>query len=148
MQDLSRRELMLSSMLLAATFTPVGRLLAGQPQAKQIDAGALTQYANDGIYPDFSHEGFFIVRQNNRIVAQSSACAHKGYTITAVPNGFKCKKHGSEFSVDGKVTKGPAQHTLPRYGISLNDQKHLVVDLTKSFNEAQFNEAGAFLPAS
>ena len=145
MQELSRREMLVSSMLVAATFTPMGRLLAGEIESKQVDAGLLSQYGNDGIYPDFAHQGFFIIRQNNRIVAQSSTCTHKGYTITAVPDGFKCKKHGSAYAVDGKVTHGPAKDTLPRFGISVDEQKHLVVDLRKSFKPESFEAAGAFV---
>ena len=42
-------------------------------------------------------------------------CTHADNQLTAMGNGFKCNLHGSAFDKEGKVTQGPAEHSLKRY---------------------------------
>jgi cytochrome b6-f complex iron-sulfur subunit len=55
-------------------------------------------------------------------VAVSSACTHQGTTIQFQLNNnrFYCPNHGSTYSLDGKVTNGPAEVALSKYNTSFN----------------------------
>jgi cytochrome b6-f complex iron-sulfur subunit len=44
--------------------------------------------------------------------ALSLVCTHLGCTVGTQPNGFTCPCHGSEYSLTGVVTKGPASSPL------------------------------------
>ena len=58
-----------------------------------------------------------IVRNGDRIVALDLTCTHLGCTVTATPEGFACPCHGSRFSSEGEVLKGPAPRALKRLRI-------------------------------
>jgi len=51
---------------------------------------------------------------NKNITAVNPACTHKGCILDwqSSNNNFACSCHGSTFSADGKVIKGPAQKAL------------------------------------
>ncbi len=55
-------------------------------------------------------------------VAVSSACTHEGTTIQFQLNNnrFYCNNHGSTFSLDGKVTAGPASRALTKYNTTFS----------------------------
>src|SRR4051794_3372204 len=79
-----------------------------------IDAGAVSQYANDGIYDAHQEKGFFVVRHGADLVAVSSICTHQRCKLKPEPNQtFLCPCHGSRFDLDGHVTRGPASRNLP-----------------------------------
>ncbi len=59
--------------------------------------------------------------------------------------GFKCPRHGSGFTLEGKVTKSPARKPLPRFGIRVNDQGRVVVDPSKRFGEGDWDEPDCFV---
>ena len=44
-----------------------------------------------------------------------------------------------------KVAKGPAKVGLPRFAVSLNADKHVIVDTTKTFDETKWTEAASFV---
>jgi len=58
-----------------------------------------------------------IVRNGDEIVALDLTCTHLGCTVTATPEGFACPCHGSRFSSEGEVLKGPAPRALKRLRI-------------------------------
>lgn len=53
-----------------------------------------------------------IVKLNNAIEVYSLVCPHLGCTINLTEELFKCPCHGSEFDLNGKVIKGPANKNL------------------------------------
>lgn len=53
-----------------------------------------------------------IVKLNKDIMVYSLACPHLGCTISLTETLFKCPCHGSEFNLNGKVIKGPANRNL------------------------------------
>jgi cytochrome b6-f complex iron-sulfur subunit len=59
--------------------------------------------------------------------AISRVCTHLGCIIKDIPDGFECPCHGSRFSVDGVVTKGPAPRPLAWLKVSAAGGK-LVID--------------------
>ena len=46
------------------------------------------------------------------IFAISTVCTHLGCIVKNNPEGFECPCHGSRFSLDGSVVKGPAPKAL------------------------------------
>jgi len=55
-------------------------------------------------------------------VAFSSACPHAGATINFVKSSssFNCSAHGSNFSIDGSVTNGPATSGLQKKTVEID----------------------------
>lgn len=139
--ELNRRQILLLSGLALASFIPLGSAFAAD--SKAVDAGDLDKYPKDAIYPEFQPRGFFIIRRNGKLVAQSSICTHRGCKLSPAGDGFTCKCHGSVFDIDGKVQRPPARRDLSRFGIHLDAAGHVVVDLGKTYEPAQFGAAGA-----
>jgi Rieske Fe-S protein len=103
----------------------------------------------DGVYDSLAQsQGFFLISSKGKLYATSSTCTHKAnlVSIDAENHGqLKCEKHGSLFSLEGKVVKPPAKRSLPRYGITLDAKKHVIVDPTKRFEEANWQNPASFL---
>jgi len=55
-------------------------------------------------------------------VALSLVCTHQQCTVgyDASDNDFKCPCHGSEYSITGAVTQGPAPSALTKYTVNIN----------------------------
>lgn len=96
-----------------------------------VDAGPASQYAADGVYNQFRTQGFFIIRQGDKLFALSSTCTHRRCKLFAEPNStFYCKCHGSTFDPTGGVTHGPARHNLPIFITATDAQGRLLVTVT------------------
>lgn len=54
-----------------------------------------------------------IFRDAAGVHAVSTICTHLGCVVKPGPDGFECPCHGSRFTSDGSVTKGPAPRPLP-----------------------------------
>ena len=81
-----------------------------------------------------------------KLYAISAICTHLGCIVTHVGSGesgpagkehpkvgFACACHGSQFSIDGDVIKGPAPEALPWLALSVSaDDGQLVVDTAKN----------------
>jgi thiosulfate dehydrogenase [quinone] large subunit len=61
-----------------------------------------------------------IVRESaRRFVALSTLCTHEGCPLNPPVAGLiTCPCHGSQFELDGRVHRGPAQLALMRYDIT------------------------------
>jgi cytochrome b6-f complex iron-sulfur subunit len=53
-----------------------------------------------------------IFRDDEGVYAISLICTHLGCILKQSTGGFECPCHGSQFSSDGAVTKGPAPQAL------------------------------------
>lgn len=54
-----------------------------------------------------------VFRDTEGVYAISLVCTHLGCIVKSLAEGFECPCHGSRFSADGDVTKGPAPKPLP-----------------------------------
>jgi nitrite reductase/ring-hydroxylating ferredoxin subunit len=54
-----------------------------------------------------------IYKEESGIYAISLVCTHLGCIVKATEAGFDCPCHGSKFTKDGSVLKGPAPKALP-----------------------------------
>ena len=53
--------------------------------------------------------------------AQLLCCTHAENQLVSTGDGYVCNLHGSKFDKEGKVTKGPAEHSLKKYATEVND---------------------------
>jgi cytochrome b6-f complex iron-sulfur subunit len=97
------------------------RVAVGKPE--EIPPGTVLVVAKHGLYVIRTPAGFF---------ALSSVCTHLGCMTRYVPENAQiaCPCHGSRFSLEGKVTAGPAPRPLRRLQITV-ERGVLVVDASK-----------------
>ena len=107
------------------------------PEPDKITNGIDTRWLQSG--------GFFLVRDAGRIVAVTSTCSHKACPLSPKSSEYVCPCHGSRFTPAGKVVIGPATASLAHFGISLTARGTLFVDRNKVFEEATWNQPGAFV---
>ncbi len=67
-----------------------------------------------------------IFRDDKGVHAVSTICTHLGCVVKNNPQGFECPCHGSRFSTDGTVTKGPAPQPLPWLKVTRSGDKWVV----------------------
>ena len=94
----------------------------------------------------FKEARTFVSKQSSggktKIHAMSAVCTHLGCIVQHTESeeskagkggksavGFSCACHGSQFTIDGDVVKGPAPEPLPWFAVSVSpDDGQLVVD--------------------
>lgn len=126
---LNRREFVILSCACAAGCAMDGGAnLPLQLKEVTLDAGSANDYATDGVYNSFAGQGFFVVRQGERLFAISAICTHRRCKLKAeADRSFYCKCHGSTFNPDGKVTEGPATRDLPILPTKIDEHGRLLV---------------------
>ena len=96
-----------------------------------VDAGPVSNYAADGVYANFRDQGFFVIRNGEKLTAISAICTHKKCKLVAeADRSFYCKCHGSTFDPSGKVTLGPAKRVLPLLPVFVNEKGQLIVTVS------------------
>lgn len=131
---INRREfLVLASALAAGCQAPRdGGGSATSGKQRVVNAGAVADYAADGVYARFRNQGFFIVRRGEQLLVLSSNCTHRRCKLTAeTDKSFYCPCHGSTFDPVGKVTEGPARRDLPTFPSSISETGELLVTIRK-----------------
>lgn len=95
---------------------------------RTVNAGPVGNFAADGVYNAFRDQGFFIVRQGEKLFALSAICTHKKCKLNAEPKrSFYCPCHGSTFDPGGHVTHGPARRDLPVLAAFVNENGQLMI---------------------
>lgn len=69
-----------------------------------------------------------LVRDGQGVYAVSRVCTHLGCIVQPSPAGFDCPCHGSRFSADGAVLKGPAPKPLQWLAVTSLGGGSYVVD--------------------
>lgn len=68
-----------------------------------------------------------LIRAEKGLYAVSIVCTHLGCIVKPSVTGFDCPCHGSKFTKDGEVLRGPAPKALPRVGVKhLGGSEYLV----------------------
>ncbi len=112
---------------------------------KPVDVGPLTDFAKDGVTDTWAKaDSFFVVRHGGKLIAVSSICTHRFCPVKAQPDQFFCNCHKSSFTLDGEVTDGPAETSLPHYGIAVVNGR-VTVDTSKEFAESKWGDAASFI---
>jgi Rieske Fe-S protein len=112
----------------------------------QFDAGALTDFAQ-GTTATFAHNAphIFIVRHKDRLFVSSSICTHKRCIVQSTDAGYACDCHHSKYNPDGVPIHGPARKPLPRLAVTIDEHKHVMVDLNKKFEQAKWDDPAAYV---
>jgi cytochrome b6-f complex iron-sulfur subunit len=71
-------------------------------------------------------ETILIRSSQTQFMALSLICTHKGCTVEKDGSKFVCPCHGSEYTLDGKVTQGPSKTDLKTYETSYDEAKNTV----------------------
>ena len=102
--------------------------LATPEPSQQLKLGPPEDYP-EGTVRNFEDQNLIIFRDEKGIYAISTVCTHLGCIVSYDPEqGFECPCHGSTFTTDGTVTKGPAPAPLPWMEVSMLPSGQLVVD--------------------
>jgi len=74
----------------------------------------------------------YVVADERGAYAMSAVCTHLGCLTRPDPDGkgFFCPCHGSKYDLNGKVTRGPADKSLPHYRVEVA-QNDLWVDTAR-----------------
>lgn len=79
---------------------------------------------NDGLDNDI-----LLVKRQDSYKALLMSCTHEGYALTPTANKIYCNAHGSQYDLDGNVTKEPSLTPLTQYKTELiNNIIHLYLD--------------------
>jgi len=114
--------------------------------ATPVDAGPIESYDRPGVFATFAtSHGFFIIRSGNTLHASSSRCTHRRFHLELEDKQIVCPKHGSIFDNSGSPLKGPATSPLPRFAITLDDRRHVIVHPARSFTPSQWSDPAAWI---
>lgn len=69
-----------------------------------------------------------LFKDDGGVYAISLICTHLGCIVKSGSDGFECPCHGSRFTLDGEVTKGPAPAALPWRKVVASGGSYLVDD--------------------
>jgi nitrite reductase/ring-hydroxylating ferredoxin subunit len=114
---------------------------------KPIDVGELKSFDADKVTDTWAKKPghFYVIRNDGKLYASSALCTHKGRPLQVKTDELYCPAHKSHFTFQGTVTGGPAKSSLPRYGISVDANGHVMVDCTQEFSEAKWDDAASFV---
>jgi Rieske Fe-S protein len=158
MPEMNRREFAVLAATAAAACAACacGDLaLAGEPpqptppgalDKTPVDVGPKSDYLKEGIVDKFAKtKRILIVTHEGKIYAPTATCSHKNAVVMLKgdPGELTCRAHGSKYSVQGTVIKGPAKVSLYRYAISVDDKGNIIVDRSKQFEEKKWDDPGA-----
>lgn len=69
----------------------------------------------------FRNERLAVIRDDTGFYALSLICTHLGCTVTVTEDALSCPCHGSRFSRQGEVERGPANMPLRRLELAEHD---------------------------
>ena len=150
MSSLNRRQFVAAACGACAACPALRALAEAAGEARApVDVGPLEGFAAKGIHdPLGKGRRFFLVNRGGRLYAVSATCTHKRVGLVVKDGVFKCPRHGSGFTTDGRVTKAPAKRPLPRYAIRLDEGGRVVVDPGTAFTERDWDDPAAFVELS
>ena len=102
--------------------------------------GKLTDFPSAGLYPIPSISAY-VGRDAGGLYAISSLCTHQYCDMISQgqvsASGIVCYCHGSQFTLTGDVSAGPARTPLPAYAVALGADCSVYVDPNSSVPSAQ-----------
>ena len=135
MKNLNRRDFLkvsTNSLLALAAALGVGGLIRylsyqfDSPPRNEFDIGPETDYPNPS-RTVLTHIPAVIIHDESGLKAMSLTCTHLGCTAEPRNLGYECPCHGSRYTTDGKVTKGPAASNLAQLRIQKSQDGNLHV---------------------
>jgi len=123
---------------------------SGKASALRFDAGRPQDYAVGQVYSGLLREHWvWVVRDGAGFYALSARCTHLGCRLRHDTRlgQLHCNCHGSTFSLEGAVLRGPAARYLERVFITLTREGRLVVDPEVRYRRehGEWRQPGAFV---
>jgi Rieske Fe-S protein len=110
-----------------------------------VNIGKPASYPTGALSDRFAKSNKLLVASfGGKIYAMTAVCPHRKGTIAVKDGQFRCPRHGSLFSTEGQVVKGPAKVPLVRFGIALDGNGDLIVDKSKTFKEDKWDDPASF----
>lgn len=135
MKNVNRRDFLkitTNSLLALAGLLGIGGLIRylsyefDSPPRNEFDIGPESDYPL-GSQTVLSHIPAVVVHDKDGFKVMSLTCTHLGCMAESRNFGFECPCHGSRYSPDGKVLKGPAGSDLPKLRIKKSEDGNLHV---------------------
>ena len=135
MKNLSRRDFLklgTATLLTASGLFGLGGLLrflafeTEPPRKTKFDLGPAADYPI-GSHTVVNEIPAIIFHRQDGFVALSLVCTHLGCTVEQKSNEFECPCHGSRYSEDGKVLRGPAKKGLQTLRVEINEDRHVIL---------------------
>lgn len=107
----------------------LARFFSHQPETgppTRVDLGPVSSFPSQDqlIRPDIPA---VIYRTPSGFTAYSLRCTHLGCTLDQSAGIFTCPCHGSEFSADGRLLKGPAAEDLAELNLEVSPEGSLIL---------------------
>jgi cytochrome b6-f complex iron-sulfur subunit len=123
---------------------------AGAATALYVPAGRPEEYAVGQVSERLLAEHqLWVVRDAAGFYAFSARCTHLGCKLRYAPSAgeYRCMCHGSFFSADGDVQRGPAARAMERLLITLTRDGALRVDPSVRYRKerGEWDRPGAFV---
>ncbi len=75
------------------------------------------------------HTFYVLALDDGEFAAVSPICKHQGCTVDIAPSRLECPCHGSMYTREGDVLRGPTEAPLDRFRIELSPEGVLTIDL-------------------
>lgn len=96
---------------------------AALPANPKILAVSSTKFIGDTnmivLRSDSLDNDILLVKKQDKYKALLMSCTHEGYPLTPTANKIYCNAHGSQYDMDGNVTKEPALTALVQFKTEL-----------------------------
>jgi cytochrome b6-f complex iron-sulfur subunit len=94
------------------------------------DLGPADQFTPDSISV-IQQAQAVIIPTPNGFEALSLVCPHLGCEVKIQDGGFECPCHGSRFTLDGSLLKGPADLPLKKLRLDILNNGHMMLDISE-----------------
>ena len=101
---------------------------------RKFKAGKIENYNPDSVTYIKEQNVFIIRNKEGHFTALSAVCTHLGCTTSwkSGPGIIACPCHGSKYNQKGEVIDGPAPKPLPKFAMTVDENKQIIVDMSKS----------------
>jgi Rieske Fe-S protein len=99
------------------------------PSTGAADVGPASKFVA-GVPTYFSAGNFWVVRDANGLYALTARCTHEGVTTVVRSGDFYCPRHGSLFTFNGAVVRGPATRPLSHFAMCMTASGNVGVQTT------------------
>jgi nitrite reductase/ring-hydroxylating ferredoxin subunit len=113
---------------------PLGCMPSNMPPAGPVAAGNVAD-VRVGSLQAVGSENVLLGRDLGGLYAMTRVCTHLGQLVSVITVGsttlLHCYGHGSEFSMNGAVTIGPATRPLEHFQVDLGDDGNITIQADK-----------------
>jgi len=102
--------------------------------SQKFNAGKIENFNTDSITFFKEHNVYIIRNKEGLFTALSAVCTHLGCVTNwkSELGIIACPCHGSKYNKIGEVIDGPAPKPLPKFTLTLDEQRQIIVDMGKA----------------